>query len=69
MTPDDVREAVARIARAAEHANVHLRRAAEAEQGFYEAVLGAIAAGAAAPDQLAAEALKTAELDFPRWGA
>lgn len=60
---DIIREAVARIS-AERHDD---ERAHGHEDALYLAVLTAIAQGAPNPQALAAEAIRTQEIDFSRW--
>jgi hypothetical protein len=65
MTPDDVKSRVAAIeAESGDNETAHCD-----EDALYQAVLLAIAEGAAEPRELAREALKTSELTFTRWYA
>lgn len=65
MTPQDIRDRIAAIN------NIrHDDEAAHGEEDdLHQDVLQAIADGAADPDALAREALRTKDLDFARWYA
>jgi len=65
MTVDDVREFVEDIRHAADDDEV----AHSMEDELYVAILKAIANGADNPEKLAAEALKTKDIEFSRWCA
>jgi hypothetical protein len=65
MTPADVRERVKAIAAlAGDPETAHLQ-----EDRLWHEVLERIALGAEEPSRLAAEALETAMIEFPRWFA
>lgn len=65
MTVEEVLSLVAEIASVADDAEV----AHDREDGLWASVLTAIADGSADPAGLARAALKTQDLDFPRWCA
>ena len=65
MTADEVRAAVAQIAKCADD----YERAHGKEDDLHEAVLQAIADGAENAAELAREALKTADIEFARYCA
>jgi len=65
VTVDDVREFVEEIRLSAGDDEV----AHSMEDELYVAVLQAIANGADSPEKLAAEALKTKDIEFSRWCA
>ncbi|MEH7652306.1 hypothetical protein [Bacillus safensis] len=65
MTVDDVRKRVEGLRQIAEAEDDEAAHGMEDE--LYIEVLGAIANGADNPEKLAAEALKTLEIEFSRW--